>query len=57
MKTQSVKDCTFKPQINAVSEMIATSRAEAVCWSVGRRKVGQPAWCGFWALAGINCLR
>mmetsp|Transcript_64173 Transcript_64173/g.150449 ORF Transcript_64173/g.150449 Transcript_64173/m.150449 type:complete len:701 (-) Transcript_64173:75-2177(-) len=23
------KDCTFKPQINAVSEMIATSRAEA----------------------------
>ncbi|CAE7207648.1 HMG1 [Symbiodinium natans] len=36
------KDCTFKPQINAVSEMLASSRNEASTFSSGRPEESGP---------------
>ena len=46
VKAKPVKDCTFKPQINPVSEIIATSRAEAglaLLFALSCKR-GQPAW-------------
>lgn len=54
VKAKPVKDCTFKPQINPVSEIIATSRVEAGLALFAIKLYGQPAWFGLFQQASTS---